>query len=227
MEYMPPRAGQPAIGVLVSGGLDSCVLAAHLSEQGREVQPFYVRSGLVWQEAEITALRRFLAALDRPIRELVVLDLPLADLYADHWSVTGRGTPDAETPDDAVYLHGRNAMLTIKPLLWCQMHGIRELALATLRSNPFSDATEEFFGWFELALNKGARGCNVKTTRPFSAMDKLLVMREGEQFPIHLTFSCIAPVGGRHCGRCNKCAERKHAFVDAGIVDRTEYADAC
>jgi 7-cyano-7-deazaguanine synthase len=51
-------------------------------------------------------------------------------------------------------------------------------------------------------------------------------MREGEHFPIDLTFSCIAPVGDLHCGRCNKCAERKHAFAAAGIVDQTEYADS-
>jgi 7-cyano-7-deazaguanine synthase len=31
-------------------------------------------------------------------------------------------------------------------------------------------------------------------------------------------------VGERHCGRCNKCAERRKAFADAGIADGTPYA---
>ena len=35
-------------------------------------------------------------------------------------------------PDEAVFLPGRNALLTIKAALWCQMHGINELAVATL-----------------------------------------------------------------------------------------------
>jgi 7-cyano-7-deazaguanine synthase len=39
-----------------------------------------------------------------------------------------------------------------------------------------------------------------------------------------LTFSCLAPQGRRHCGRCNKCAERKRAFRQAGIPDPTKYA---
>ncbi|MGH8558655.1 MAG: 7-cyano-7-deazaguanine synthase [Methylococcales bacterium] len=38
------------------------------------------------------------------------------------------------------------------------------------------------------------------------------------------TFSCIATVAEQHCGRCNKCAERKRAFQQAGISGQTDYA---
>jgi 7-cyano-7-deazaguanine synthase len=50
-------------------------------------------------------------------------------------------------------------------------------------------------------------------------------MALGRDMPLELTFSCLAPVAGLHCGRCNKCAERQAAFRDAGIDDRTEYAE--
>src|SRR5437868_4623769 len=109
------------IGVLTSGGLDSAILVGHLLSQGRRVQPFYIRSGLVWERAERAAARRFLQALKSPsLAELVTLELPLADLYAGHWSISGQGTPDAESPDEAVFLPGRNALLIIKAALWCQ-----------------------------------------------------------------------------------------------------------
>jgi 7-cyano-7-deazaguanine synthase len=42
--------------------------------------------------------------------------------------------------------------------------------------------------------------------------------------PLECTFSCIDPVGDTHCGRCNKCAERRHAFQIAEIPDLTPYA---
>ena len=32
------------------------------------------------------------------------------------------------------------------------------------------------------------------------------------------------PVGDRHCQACNKCAERRKGFAEAGIEDRTLYA---
>ena len=65
-----------------------------------------------------------------------VLDLPLADLYDNHWSIHGKNVPGPDTPDDAVFLPGRNALLVIKAALWCQNHEIETLALAPLASNP-------------------------------------------------------------------------------------------
>ncbi|MBW8885529.1 MAG: hypothetical protein JF612_12315, partial [Planctomycetia bacterium] len=76
------------IGVLASGGLDSCILIGDLLRQGRRVLPFYIRTGLVWQAEELPALARFLAAIaTNQLAKLVVLDLPLVDLYEGHWSL--------------------------------------------------------------------------------------------------------------------------------------------
>jgi 7-cyano-7-deazaguanine synthase len=213
------------VGLLLSGGLDSCILLGHLLGTGHRVRPFYVRSHLLWETAELGAARAFLKALssDR-LEPLVVLDMPLADLYENHWSINGQGVPAADTPDDAVYLPGRNALLTIKPALWCAMHGIDELALAVLASNPFADATSDFFGEFSSALGRAA-GRPVNLARPFAELQKVQVMHFAGELPLELTFSCIAPVGRLHCGRCNKCAERQHAFRSAGINDPTPYAD--
>jgi 7-cyano-7-deazaguanine synthase len=211
------------IGVLASGGLDSCVLMAHLLRQGHDVQPFYVRCGLLWEKEELSALQAFLRVVAAPgLDELLVFDLPLEDLYGKHWSIDGRDVPDAETADDAVYLPGRNALLGIKPALWCGMHGIGQLALATLAGNPFPDATDEFFRDFETVLQR-ATGNRVSFLHPFAAMKKEDVVQLGKGFPLELTFSCFVPDGGRHCGRCNKCAERQRAFSRAGVEDATKY----
>jgi len=228
------------IGLLASGGLDSCILLGRLLDEGREVQPFYVRAGLVWETAELATLGRFLdcmagwhwpaksaSAGGARLAPLVTLQMPLDDLYGSlhggHWSLTGRGVPDDGTPDEAVYLPGRNALLAIKPLLWCQMHGISQLALGALRSNPFPDATAEFFAAFQSALSR-AVGAKLEIVRPLGSLDKTEVMRLGRGYPLEHTFSCIAPADGLHCGRCNKCGERKSAFRSADMADPTRYA---
>lgn len=214
----------PTLGLLVSGGLDSGILLGHLLREGREVQPFYVRAGLFWEEGELAALRRLLDHFASPkLRPLLVFDMPLDDVYQNHWSMTGRNVPDADTADEAVYLPGRNALLVIKAALWCALNGIDELALAPLGSNPFADATPEFFHGFADSLNL-ATSHNLRITRPFAAMHKHEVMQLGRDFPLELTFSCIAPAAELHCGRCNKCAERQEAFRAAGLPDRTCYA---
>jgi 7-cyano-7-deazaguanine synthase len=221
---MTASATSDTIGVLASGGLDSSILVGHLLRKRRPVQPFYIRTGLVWQEQELPALRRFLAAVATPdLAELVVLDLPLADLYDGHWSLTGRDIPAADSPDEAVFLPGRNALLVVKAAVWCQLHGIGELALAPLGTSPFDDAGPEFFRDFQAAINHGGAR-HLKLLRPFGELGKRQVMELGRGLPLELTFSCIDPTNNLHCGRCNKCAERKAAFQDAGIEDQTNYA---
>jgi 7-cyano-7-deazaguanine synthase len=217
------KSASNMIGVLASGGLDSSILLAHLLGQGHRVQPFYIRKGLYWQEQELAGLRKFLEAITTPkLLDLVLFDLPLADLYTG-WSVTGENTPAHDSPDEAVYLPGRNALLLVKPAIWCQLHGIEKLALAPLGTSPFEDASTQFLADFASALNRGASS-RVQFESPFGKMNKQQVMALGRHLPLELTFSCIAPVNGLHCGRCNKCAERQNAFRVAGMHDQTPYA---
>ncbi len=221
---MPRFSSSGTTGLLASGGLDSCILLGCLLERGWRVQPFYIESGLIWQQSERRALTRFLEALAQPsLAPLVTLELPLEDVYRGHWSITGVGVPTADSPDDAVYLPGRNALLIIKAALWCQLNGIDALALAPLGSNPFADATPEFFSEFETALNLATLG-NVRLVRPFGKLAKREVMQLGRAFPLELTFSCICPQRGLHCGECNKCQERREAFRLIGRNDPTTYA---
>jgi 7-cyano-7-deazaguanine synthase len=221
---MNSNSHHPRTGLLASGGLDSSILLAHLFDRGERVQPIYVRFGLVWQEAELAALRRFLSAVGGSgLMPLVVLDMPAADLYGDHWSITGRDVPDRYAPDEAVYLPARNVLLLVKAAVWCQLHKIEALALAPLRSNPFADATADFFSAFESLVNRGPMG-RVRIVRPFADLSKLEVMHLGREYPLELTFSCIAPHGDLHCGACNKCAERQEAFRLIEAFDPTTYA---
>jgi len=224
---MSPDRPAPRIGLLFSGGLDSSILLGHLLRQGHRVQPFYVRCHLLWEAAELSAARRFLDELAPQfpprLEPLVVLELPLADVYQAHWSISGREPPDAASPDDAVYLPGRNAILLVKAAVWCRLHGIDGLALGVLASNPFADATPAFFEQFQRASNT-ALAAHLQVLRPFAHLTKAQVMELGRGLPLQATFSCIAPRDGVHCGQCNKCAERRGAFRLLDIPDPTRYA---
>ncbi len=217
---------KPTVAVLFSGGLDSSILLAHLLRQQQRVQPLYVDSQLHWQGAERRQAELFLRAVQGPdLEPLVVLSLPLADLYADHWSVTGRGIPGADEADEEVYLPGRNPLLIVKTHIWCRLHGVAQLALGSLKNNPFADATGDFFQAFEAAMDRAVSG-HVQLVRPLSQYDKQQVMRLGTHLPLELTFSCLNPSDGLHCGRCNKCAERREAFRSSGLTDPTSYRAA-
>ena len=211
------------VAVLVSGGLDSAILLAESCHLHPAVHPLYVRFGLVWEEAESNHLARFLDELACPaLRPLVRLEVPVRDLYGDHWSLTGRNVPDADSPDEAVFLPGRNVLFLSKAILWCHLHGVPAVMLATLEANPFPDATPEFFADFQAVVNRAIGGA-VRVVRPYAHSSKADVLRRGAKLPLEWTFSCIRPTNGSHCGACNKCAERQKGFRAIGEPDPTSY----
>lgn len=209
--------------VLISGGLDSCVLLARLAEQGWKLTPLYVRAGLVWERVELTWLRRFLARLNHSgLQPLGQLSLPVEDTYQSHWSTTGQAVPGSHSEDSAVYLPGRNLLLLSKAAVYCALNRIDVIALGLLKGNPFPDATPAFLQGFE-RLAGDALTHPLEIVTPFRNLSKTEVIHLGKALALELTFSCIRPVGEKHCGGCNKCAERRRSFADAGVKDRTDY----
>ena len=212
--------------MLVSGGLDSAVLLAEAVRVYPAVYPLYIRVGLLWESVERAYLERFLEAIQSPVlMPLQILDQPAADLYGHHWSVTGTGSPTAEAPNDADFLPGRNVLLFAKPLLWCLLNGVPELATAPLASNPFPDATPSFYDGFARIVGQAVEG-EVRILRPYANLHKTDVIRRGRGLPLEATFSCIRPVGECPCGTCIKCGERQRGFATAGVADPTVYASS-
>jgi 7-cyano-7-deazaguanine synthase len=218
-----PSAPTESLAVLISGGLDSAILLGDALRRHRLVHPIFVQFGLSWETVERRYLNRYLDALRCPaLAPLVVLDQPVADVYGAHWSITGEGVPDATAADEAVFLPGRNVLLLAKAMLWCHRQRVPAVALGSLVTNPFPDATPTFFRAMQDVVNQAVVG-SVEVRLPFGGMQKTAVMKLGRSLPLEQTFSCIRPVDGLHCGRCNKCAERKRAFAEAGMPDPTVY----
>jgi 7-cyano-7-deazaguanine synthase len=211
--------------VLLSSGLDSAVLAA-AEGQTRKVHPVYVSAGLAWEREELSAVDRLLATpVYRDLAPIARLTFTVTDLYpAMHWAL--RGTPPAfDTPDEDVYLTGRNIVLLSKAGIYCAQRKLPRIAIGPLAGNPFPDATPEFFAAMSRTLSLGLAH-DIVIDAPFVTMHKSDVIRLGTELkvPFELTLSCMSPRQGLHCGQCSKCRERRDAFHDAGIDDPTSYA---
>jgi 7-cyano-7-deazaguanine synthase len=154
-----------------------------------------------------------------------VLEITMRDVYpASHWAV--RGVPPAyDTPDEDVYLAGRNIVLLSKASVYCAGAGIHRVAIGPLAGNPFPDATPAFFKAMSHALSLGLDH-RIDVAAPFAAWHKADVVRLGVELgvPLELSLSCMNPQGVLHCGVCSKCRERRDAFEEAGTADPTVYA---
>ena len=212
--------------MLCSGGLDSVVLAADLAATTC-VHPIYVASGLAWEREERAMLERALQAFPGGARlaPLHVIDASVRDVYAPtHWSFTGRA-PAYDTPDEDVYLVGRNIVLLGKASVYCALQKVTRIAMAPLAGNPFPDATPDFYEAMARALSLGLdHPISIET--PYRTWHKEDVIRRGHEIgaPLDLTMSCMNPVGHLHCGACSKCRERHDAFLHAIGSDPTRYA---
>jgi 7-cyano-7-deazaguanine synthase len=215
-----------AVAVLCSGGLDSVVLVAHEALAG-EVQPIYVSVGLAWEAAERAILDQLAttAVFRGRVRPLVTLDMTMRDVYpSSHWAV--RGTPPAyDTPDEDVYLAGRNVVLLSKAAVYCAGAGIHRITIGPLAGNPFPDATPAFFAAMAQALSLGL-DYRIDVATPFASLHKADVVKIGVNLgvPLEWSLSCMNPRDGLHCGLCSKCRERRDAFDEAGVADPTKYA---
>jgi 7-cyano-7-deazaguanine synthase len=213
------------VAVLCSGGLDSAVLLVEMARRTGRAVPVMIEAGHVWEAAERAALGRFLAAVgDARIAPVRVLALPMGDVYGEHWSMTGVGTPPWSDPDETIELRGRNLVLLAKAMVVAALEGWPTIALGSLAGNPFPDATPAFFADLAAVCAKALRAPLAIVT-PFRGLHKDEVIRRGRDLPLELTLSCARPTpAGVHCGDCSKCRERVEAFGAAGVVDRTVYA---
>jgi 7-cyano-7-deazaguanine synthase len=226
--------------VLLSGGLDSAVLFAEEVARSSDVVPVYVSVGLAWESAERQAVHALLTRLTATsARPLVTLSVDMSDVYpANHWAMVGR-PPGYHTPDEAVYLPGRNIVLLGKTAVFCATAGIARIVIGTLAHNPFPDATADFRAAMAAALSAGLNH-RLQIDAPYADLGKAEVIHRGLalDLPFELTLSCMSPVWtpaaiaakaaptvAQHCGICSKCRERHLAFVEAGAADPTPYAD--
>ena len=232
---------QQITAVLFSGGLDSAVLLARAAKDG-PVQPLYVSVGLAWEADERRVVSRFLSSLAATanLQPLASLRFDMTDVYPpSHWAIRGQA-PAFDTPDEDVYLPGRNIVLLGKAAVYCAVADLDRIVLGTLAHNPFADATPEFRDTLSRALSLGLAH-QLQIEAPYAGTSKPEVIRRGVALgvPFELTLSCMKPVKVSelreprepreprhiHCGTCSKCRERHDAFVALGMMDPTSYAD--
>ena len=182
--------------VLFSGGLDSALLLALELRSHRPVHPVHVRSGFAWEGAERLAIDRLLKSpVYQDAAPLNTIDFEMRDVYpATHWAVVGQ-PPAYDTPDEDVYLEGRNIVLLSKTAILCARLGVNRIALGPLSNNPFPDASPEFFATMARAVSLGlARDITVDT--PLTSRHKEDVIRLGVELgvPFELSLSCMNPI---------------------------------
>lgn len=217
--------------VLLSGGLDSMVAAAHAREAGFRLLALSVDYNQR-HRVELQAAQQVARALGAD-RHIV---LPL-DLAAFGGSAL---TADIAVPKNGVgpgipvtYVPARNTIFLSLALGWAEASGAHDLFIGVnaLDYSGYPDCRPEFITSFEamaaLATKDGVEGRRFSVHAPLQHMTKADIVREAARLGVDaaLSWSCYDPTpDGIHCGLCDSCRLRQRGFAEAGIADPTRYA---
>lgn len=214
--------------VLLSGGLDSTVLAATMLEDGWEVSALAVDYGQR-HKRELESAVAVASALHVPLQ---VLDLSWYARLVPNSSQTDAGVavPHGHYAEDTMrvtVVPNRNMTMLSLAAAHALGVGANAIAIAAHAGDHavYPDCRDEFMLAFIDCVRAGNWGADaLHLHRPFVNMSKADIVRVGRdaRAPMHLTYSCYEGAA-LHCGRCGTCVERREAFAVAGVPDPTEY----
>ena len=223
-------AGRQAV-VLLSGGLDSMVVAGLAREAG------YVLNALTIDynqrhRREIDAATVIAGHLGAARHVVLPLDLRRfggSALTAD--IAVPKGGVGADIP--VTYVPARNLVFLSLTLAWAEAIGARDLFIGVnaLDYSGYPDCRPEFIAGFQdlarLATKTGAQGEEFIVHAPLQHLGKDDIAREAARLGLDpgMSWSCYDPtVDGLACGLCDSCRLRRDGFARAQLTDPTVYA---
>lgn len=226
------QSSQKSAVVLLSGGLDSMVVAGLAREQGYKIHALTIDYNQR-HRIELAAAAKIAGHLD--VAEHITLPLDLTKfggsaLTADI-DVPKQGVEEGAIP--ITYVPARNTIFLSLCLGLAESRGARNLFIGVnaLDYSGYPDCRPNFIKSFEatanLATKAGVEGDSFQIHTPLLDMTKADIAREANRLGLEscMSWSCYDPTeDGLACGKCDSCRLRKKGFAEAGLTDNTVYA---
>jgi 7-cyano-7-deazaguanine synthase len=231
MALLPPGEGREAV-VLLSGGLDSMVVAGLVREAGYRINALTIDYNQRHRR-EIEAAQVIAAELGAQRHVILPLDLRQfgGSALTDDIAVPKDGVDAAAIP--VTYVPARNLVFLSLTLAWAEAIGARDICIGVnaLDYSGYPDCRPEFIAGFadlaELATKAGAEGGRFAIHAPLQYLGKAEIAQEAERLALDpaMSWSCYDPSpDGRPCGLCDSCRLRRKGFASAGLSDGLDYA---
>lgn len=222
---------KPRAVVLLSGGLDSMVVAALAREQGYAINALTIDYGQRHRRELESACD--IAGRLQAERHVV---LPL-DLTRFGGSAL---TADIDVPKGGVeegipltYVPARNLVFLALTTAFAEASGARDIFIGVnaIDYSGYPDCRPEFIASFaetaRLGTKAGVEGAPFTIHAPLQELGKADIARECDRLGLDpaWSWSCYDPQpDGSACGLCDSCRLRRKGFDDAGVADTTPYS---
>ncbi len=219
--------------VLLSGGMDSAVVAAVALNDGYDVSALHLNYGQRTQSRELQAFYDLCEYYS--IQEKLIVDIE----YLNQIGGTSLIDKSIPIPKNAVentripntYVPFRNGNILAIAVSWAEVIGADAIYIGanTIDSSGYPDTSKEFLETFELAANLGTKfgiagSSKLKIKAPLIDLSKKDIVLKGKEFnvPFELTWSCYED-NEIACGECDSCLLRLRGFQEAGAIDPIPY----
>lgn len=222
-----PAPTDAAALVLLSGGLDSMVVAGLAREAGYRLYALTIDYNQR-HRIELDAAARVARALGAERHVVLPVDLSAfgGSALTDPAIAVPKGGVDGSIPP--TYVPARNMIFLSLALGWAEASGARDLFIGVnaLDYSGYPDCRPEFIAAFEgaakAATKAGVEGQPFRIHTPLIAMSKADIAAEAARLglDVGLSWSCYDPTPEwRPCGLCDSCRLRAKGFAEAGLTD--------
>lgn len=212
--------------VLCSGGMDSVTALYWARAHQRVSAALSFDYGSKHNPRELPLAAEHARRLGVPHR-VIRLDF-IGQLFASDLLCRGGEIPEGHYADDNMrrtVVPFRNGIMLAAAAGFAESAGAGGLVIAAHTGDHtiYPDCREEFMRAMGAAMKAGTYA-GLELLRPFIALTKGQIAAEGAKLGVDFsrTWSCYKG-GAVHCGKCGTCVERREAFLQAGLVDPTEY----
>lgn len=216
--------------VLVSGGMDSLVVAAMAKEKHSDLSFLHLNYGQKTSHKERDCFDQIADHYQVDKKHQKIIDMTFLSQIGGSSLTDSRIEVTKFEGDSNIipssYVPFRNTHIIAMAVSWAEVIGAKKIYIgANYEDSPgYPDCRPSYYEAYNKLIKEGTKDGLIEVLTPVIMMKKSEIVKSAIQLkaPLELTWSCYARAD-KACGECDSCALRLRGFKEANQQDPITY----
>jgi 7-cyano-7-deazaguanine synthase len=218
--------------VLVSGGMDSLVVAAQAATSHEKLFFLHMNYGQKTSQKERECFDKIADFYKIPQSHRKIIDMTfLSQIGGSSLTDSQIEVSDYQGDSNNIpssYVPFRNTHIIAMAVSWAEVLGASKIYIgANYEDSPgYPDCRPSYYQAYNKLIQEGTKEGIIQIDTPIIMMKKSQIVELAHKLkaPLELTWSCYARADYA-CGKCDSCALRLRGFKEFGIKDPIQYKE--